>query len=508
MERTIASPHAGTGNGENSDNSWRQILTAVLSFLAMVWQRIRAGLWSIRGNLSSEIAKPLNVERICAHLAVVKRAEKEGSRNLPPSDEEVPSGTQREIIAYFTNLRRRAKQQASGTVEKSDKVLEQIQASDSLEALREIPAGSENKILRFFADAESRLSNTAEREQQQKQHYDTFREKNALNRVASYPRAPYLYFLAVPALIAVIAFALSSLIETYSGHTGAVSLTWIIAASAAAVIVPFVLGDTALRSINHVGGFRGFVAWIVVLAGFGLVIGMAYYTDFHIATVLANPETSNRDVVDSILAAPRDVLAEIADWKGFALLVLTGLFAMLLAYRSDDPYPGYGAVQRAYFKARDARDEASSRLRKRINNQIDEAESQIATVAKRFKSRVREYTRLVEKAEQSPSVLNDYDVELEDACNIVLDRYRVANALHRQTESPMSFTEHVCFSPHGETDALQRSGSASQVTELQTAMGELENEGKLARQQLRTLNLRMITSISEPPQSEDTESSV
>lgn len=498
MQRTIASSQPDTGNREIGGIAWRPILAAVLSFPAIVWQRFRTGFWSVRNKLSSDIAKPLDIERIAAHLAVVKRADEEGRRDHPPSGEEVPAGTQREIIAFFANLRRRARQQATETAEKTSRTLEQIHSSDSLAKLRDIPAGCENKILRYIADFESRLNNTVEREQQQKQHYDAFREKNKLDRVANYPGAAYYFYLIVPVLIVALAVALASMVVTDAGGTSGVSVAWIVAISAVTVIVPFMLGDSLLRRINHVSDFNKFIGRIGAIAAIATIIGIAFYVDFHTAAVLSNPNASGRDVFDAMLAAPLDVVSGIASLKGFGLVVLSGLFAMLLAYRSDDPYPGYGRVQRIYYKARDARNDVSSQLRKRINSLIDEAEADTAKVAKGFKTKVRTYTRLVEKSKQSPAALNDYDVELEDACNIVLDRYRLANAAARNSDSPMSFAEHVCFNPDREIESGSHSNGSSHVPELQAAIVELENEANLARQNLRALNLRMINSLTEP----------
>ena len=229
-----------------------------------------------------------------------------------------------------------------------------------------------------------------------------------------------------------------------------------------------------------------------------MIAAIAYYADFHIAAVLANPDASNRDVLDAMLAASLDVVSAPANWKGFALLVMTGLLAMLLAYHSDDPYPGYGAVQRRYYKARGARDDLFARLRQRVNRLIDRSEAEIAGIRKDFKSKVRAFTGLVEKSERIPSTLREYDAELEDACNIVLARYRAANAAVRRSESPLSFAEHACFNPDSEMDTPQFVNGRVHVTELQTAVAELEKEADLARQKLRDLNVRMINSISEP----------
>lgn len=237
----------------------------------------------------------------------------------------------------------------------------------------------------------------------------------------------------------------------------------------------------------------------------GAILGLALYADFHIAVVLANPDTSSRDVLDAILADPIAIVSPVESWKAFGLVSLAGLFAMLLGYRSDDPYPGYGAVQRSYYRARDVRDDAAARLRKRMNLRIDKAEAEIAAITKSFKNDVRSYARLVEHAGRSPAALSDFDAELEDACNTVLDTYREANAAARQSDSPLSFAEHVCFSPNDEASYQPPANHSSRVEELQTAMGELENEANLAREKLRALNLRMISSIAEP-QAIDTDS--
>ncbi len=505
MERTIVSPQAETGSHETNSIAKHPILTSALSFLATVWQKTRGGIWSVQDRLSSDIAKPLNIERISAHLAVVKRAAEEGSRNLPPSGEEVPSGTQREIIVYFANLRRRAQQRVAETAEKSTRILEQIHISDSLTKIRDIPAGCENKILRYVADFEFPLNNALERERKQKQHYEAFREKNGLDRVAYYPGAAPFYYLIVPVLVAAVAYLLASMVKTYAGSNSGVSVVWIVSVSAAAVIVPFMFGDLLLRSINHVSELRRFIGRIGAIVAIATVFGMAFYADFHIAAVLADADVANRSVLDAMLVAPLDVVSSVADWRGFGLVALAGLLAMILGYRCDDPYPGYGAVQRSFYRARNARDEAFARLRKRINVLIDGAEAEIDSVAKAFKTKVRTYTRLVEKSAQDPSALRDYDVELEDACNIVLDRYRVANAAARQSDTPLSFSEHVCFNPAGDIDSGQRSNSSGHVAEFQAAIVELDNEANSARQKLRTLNLRMINSITEP-QSVDADS--
>jgi hypothetical protein len=344
-----------------------------------------------------------------------------------------------------------------------------------------------------------------ERERNQKRHYEAFRKENKLDRVANYPDFAYLYYLVVPLLIAAMAYAMASLLMPSAGGSSGLSVTWSVMVSAVAIIVPFMFA-MALRSINHVSDFQKFGGWTGIIVTVAAILAIAYYADFRIAAVLADSNVSNRDVFEAMLAAPLDVISGVASWTIFGVFALMGLLAMFLGYRSDDTYPGYGAVQRSYYRARNELENVSLGLRKRINALIDEAEAEVVSIIRGYKAKVRNYTRMVRKSKQFPSVLNDYDVDLEDACNIVLDRYRAANMAARDSEAPMSFTEHVCFNAEGQIPSGWQSGGSNDVEEVQNAVIELENEAKLALQNLRALNLRMINSVAEP-QFVDTESS-
>lgn len=506
MGRIIASPRTGAGYGETRGIAWQPTFYAVLSFLASVLQKIRVGFRSARHRLSAEITQPLDIEHIAERLRVVKRAQEDGRRNLPPPSEEAPAGAQREIIAYFTNLRRCARQQAAEALEKASQALEQIHDSDHLARLRDIPAGAESKILRHLADFDSRLQYCAERERNQKRHYEAFRTENQLDRVAIYPDVAYLYYLVVPLLIAAMAYILASLLVPSAGVSSSVSLTWSGTVSAVAITVPFISGMVSLRAINHLSDFRKFGGWIGVVATVAAILAIAYYADFRIAAVLADPNAADQGTFAAMLAAPLDVVSGVASWPIFGVFVLMGLLAMVLGYRSDDTYPGYGAVQRSYYRARSEREDLSLRLRRWINALVDEAEAEVVSIARDHKARIRNYTRMVRKSTQFPSMLNDYDADLEDACNIVLDRYRAANTAARDSEAPMSFAEHVCFNPESQLASGWQSGSRNDVEEVQNSVIELENQANQARQNLRALNLRMINSVAEP-QFVDAESS-
>ena len=499
MERTIASPQTGAEYKVTLRTTWLHLFRAARSYLANLLQKIRAAFWSARTRSSAAIAaQPLDVEHIAERLSVIERAQEDGRRNLPQPGEEAPAGAQREIIAYFAGLHRRARQQADQAVEKANSALDQIHESDDLAKLRDIPARLESRILRYLADFESRLQYCAERERSQKRHYEAFRQENKLERIASYPDLPYLYYLVVPFLIGGMGYALTTLLAPAGGGSSGLSGIWSLTVSAVAITVPFILGMVFLRGTNHVSDFRKASGWIGVVATIGATVVIAYYADFHIAAMLADPGSSSRDVFDLMRTSPLDVISGIASWKVFGAFMLMGLLAMFLGYRSDDTYPGYGAVQRSYYRARNDLENLSMRLRKRINAFVDEAEAEVMNITRGYKGKVRDYMKMTRKLKQFPSLLNDYEVDLEETCNIVLDRYRAANTAVRKSGAPLSFTEHVCFTTEGPTPTGWQSGSSNEVEKVQHSVIELENQANLALQNLRALNQRMINAVAEP----------
>lgn len=496
MERTIASPRTGAEYKVTLRSTWAYIFHATESYLGNLAQKVRAGFWSARTKLSAEITPPLDVTHITARLNVTKRAREDGRLNLPPPDEEAPTGAQREIIAYFTNLHRRARQHADQAVEKADSTLDQIRDSEDLAKLRDIPDRLESRILRYLAGFESRLQHCVERERNQKRHYEAFRQANKLERIANYPDVAYLYYLVVPFLIAGTAYALARLLGPGAGGSSGLSSMWIVTVSAVASIIPFICGMVFLRAINHLNDLKKLSGWIGVIATIAAILAIAHYADFQVAALAGDPNLSNRDIFNSMLASPFE--SGVASWKIFGLLALMGLLAMFLGYRSDDIYPGYGAVQRSYYRARTELESVSTRLRKRINAFVDEAEAEVNGITRGYKAKVRTYMEMIRKSKQFPSLLKDYNVDLEEACNIVLDRYRAANTAVRRSEAPMSFTEHVCFDAENQPSSGRQSGSSDQGEEVRNSVNELENQAKLALQNLRALNLRMLNAVTEP----------
>ncbi len=462
-----------------------------------VKRKIASSLSYFRNPLGSGISATLDIDKISARLAVEDHARSDGESEQPSSTEEVVAGTQREIVNYFKELQRRALRQAAVLDDKLRGLREKIDVQEAVGSVRDLPRRCENELLRLNEEFQAQLNFLGERGIQQQQHYATFRENNQLDRVAEYPRSSVIYHALMAALIGAGALAIGNLSASGAGAEAVIPASWAVSISLVDVLVPFVLAAVVVRSANHVRPRRRLAGWLGGGIAIVFVGTLSFFLAYYMSAVTTNPGVSASAVIDSILESPNAIGTDVATWAGFGIALLVGSIAYLLGYKSDDPYPGYGAVQRAFYRARNEYEFLIRRLRKRINAVVDEAGAEVTRLSRRPKAQIRQYARLVDESVGVPASLSGYNVALEDACNSLLDRYRAINRDARQTEVPVSFSEHIDFRPEQGPISPLFGDEESPLEEVHPGIGELDNEVVQARQKLKELNWLAISALEE-----------
>ena len=491
MEHSIASPRVNTRASS--------VLIGLSSAVGTGARKLGSGIARLRASWRADIGAPIDADRIAAELAIERRARADGKAELPPSTDEVVAGTQREIAAHFNELQRRAQRQAAALTDKMRARRDRIDLADAAGNLREIAARCEDKLMRLAAASRARLDLLEERESQQQQHYAAFREANRLDRVAEYPRSPLINVALAAALIAAQAFVIGRI--SAEGGGALVPASWAVSFALAGVLVPFGLAATIFRSINHVSQSKRSAAWLGGAAAAAFVGALAVFAAYYVAATGTNPGISPLGVIDQIrldpVASISAVAADTAAWTTFAVAAAIGALAFAVGYKSDDPYPGYGSVQRAFYRARGQRERLVARLRRRINSITDRARAEATAAPKRLKAEVKRYSRLVEDAKRIPARMSEYNAALEDTCNILLDRYRAINAGVRRTEAPTSFSEQVCFGREPASSTLGNDDAWLQ--EFDRGIAELEREAADVRRKLKELHWSALAGLTGAP---------
>ncbi len=447
--------------------------------------------------MGTNISATLDIDKISARLAVEDRARSDGGNEQPSSTEDVVAGTQREIVNYFKELQRRALRQAAVLDDKLRGLREKIDVQEAVGSLRDLPRRCENELLRLNEEFELQLSFLGERRVQQEQHYATFRENNRLDRVAEYPRSSFIYHTLMAALIVAGALAIGTLSASGVGGEALIPASWAVSVSLVVVLVPFVLAAVVFRSANHIRPLRRLAGWLGGGIGIVFIGTLSLFLAHYMSAATTNPGVSVSAVIDSISASPSAIGTDVTTWTGFGIVILVGLIAFLIGYKSDDSYPSYGAVQRAFYRARKEYELLTRRRRKRINAIVDEARAEVTRLPTQPKAQIRQYSKLFEESLGVPASLNGYNVALEAACNNLLDRYRATNKGARQTEVPTSFSEHIYFGLEQEPASPLSGDEESRLEELHPGIAELDGEVVQARQKLKELNLRAISALEE-----------
>jgi hypothetical protein len=438
----------------------------------------------------------LDIDKISARLAIENRAKSDGKNDQPPSTEEGVSGTQREIVVYFKELQRRAQHQIADMARKLREHGEEIDLPGVNGSLRDIPSRCENKIFRLIAESQSRLDYLGERGTQQQQHHKDVREKKQVDQDPEQPVSPVFHWIFMAVLIGAGAIAISKISVPGFGSEEIVPPLWAILSSVIVVLVSSLIARAVSRSANHVGQLT---RWLSSAIGIGSIGVTASFAAHYIVAVTANTDVTLRNVVDSILADPITLVTNVADWKVFGIVISAGLMAYLVNYKPESSHPSNGNVNGVSYRSRRKRDRLTKRLRMQINTIIDVAEFEATELPKQLKSKVSQYSRLVDTSKRISASLSDYDVSLEDGCNILLDRYRAANTNARHTEVPMSFSEHICFRPDHEPNVSIFDTEEARLAQLRQGIVELESEAAQVRQKLRDLNAQAISALEETP---------
>jgi len=497
MEQSIASSH------ENIDakNRLSEIVKSIMAWLRTAMSAVKAVvasiMWRLTNALGSNITAPLDIDKISARLRLENRAQNDGRNDQPRSTEEGVSGTQREVVVYFKELQRRAQDQAAEVAKKLHDFGQEIDLLGVTGKLRDVPSRCENQVLRLIAESQSQLNVLGEQEIQLQRQYSASLEKGQPNEAADRPIPVIFQWVFIAALMGVAAFAIAKISVQGFGSAELIPPPWAIAIALIVALASAAIAGAVSRPVIHAAAVRRLMGWI----GIALIAVMALCAAQFIAAATINPEVSVRSVADSFIADPLAIATNVADWKGVGIVFATGVLAFLVSYQPINAHPGHGATQSALVGTRKKRDRLTKRLRSQINAIIDTADVELTELPSGFKSKISEFSKLVDESKRIPTMLSNYDVALEDGCNILLERYRAANINVRESEAPMSFSEHVCFRPESEPKYQVFDEEYDRLQQLRQGITEFETEAIEIRHKLRDLNARAISALEELPTS-------
>jgi hypothetical protein len=417
-------------------------------------------------------------------MSVEERARADGRNGMPPSNEEVVAGTQNEIIVHFKQLQRTAQRAAAGLADRLRALRDSIDLAESTGHLNDIPPKVENEIHRRTAEFESRINVLRAR----RQHFEELLDDRGLDRRSRHSRLPVMRFGLIAMLVTSGAIAFIDAIAPESFGSMIVSVSWAVLLVLGYILVPMLIGAAVSHSADQVRQPR--VMGMLLGGGIvaALIVSAAIAAGYFVVAPAGFSDAAAASVTSTLLSAPAVMGADVVAWATSAIVAVAGILAFLTGFSSASSGYSERSLQRAILRTADARELRERQMRRRINRIVDDGQAEVTHLLKDLRAKLREYSQLVDDAKRMPDSLREFDIVLEDACNILLDRYRAANASARQSELPMSFSEHVCFRSELGQLSSQFTDEEEHLTKLKERVAGLEDAVANVRQQLRDMN--------------------
>jgi hypothetical protein len=455
-------------------------------------------------------------------LNVDQKAADAGLHDNPKTVSTSLDATESEICAHFIGLARQRRERCELNLARLQLDRKATAAKIDVEQTRDsfarLLTAIEPSLEKLKSEHSAVLYQAKENEARALKHLRWFQQKHGLHhRAAAYPESQFYHFAIVAALALVEWISLATFYAEGSdfGLLGGV----LIAMTLSVVNISLaVLSGSLLRYVNHHSSRRKVLA----------LTGVAFlYTCFILVTLAAaHYRVATNDIAQlqssvSAQSAPNRLASGVPTdldqwraarlaWQRFArnpvgfedvfswiLIVLAaifGVFASYKGYRVDDPYPGYGELDRE-LKRRRAMYEAAKAEYCRVVDQVFERTLQEqAHLLSEVKSNIEYYQQLISRSHDERRTFAHDVAEIQDACNIVLKRYRQTNLRVRVSPAPTYFNDSITFNGHlswpppGISESEERlSGS------YQSAMkdfSDIARQNDATVQKLRTSEIR------------------
>ena len=400
---------------------------------------------------------PVDTERAKTKLRLKERAVEDGEHDIPHSDDEQKSAVVTEIDVYLGNMIARAKEKLIDRL----KAIAKITASQSQTvgaAAREISQIYEETKGKLIADAEYYRGDLLNAKNEKvRAHKELTDYRNTHERVgpAHYPESKVmafgLIFLFAFIEIMVNAYALGS--SHPEGPLG-VGIE-IFMFTVVNIGVAFLLGYYVWRWFHHQSILRNVRSYILaplmilfllfinfLLAHYRDAISKLAARDLEYLDTLNSMQQLGGEALNNLIMSP----LSLADFKSFLLLVVGLLAAAVAAIKSfgmDDPYPGYGKIQRKQVGLTEVFNEKQDAYLQEINELVDGCSKQIN---ERLASLQGHVTALKQRKGDSELMLKKYQnwlTTVETAGKALYAFYRRENMKARESK-----TMPICFNRH------------------------------------------------------------
>ncbi|NNE60454.1 MAG: hypothetical protein HKN35_06155, partial [Woeseia sp.] len=348
MKRGLATSPASAEPASERVVDWRGRFASAWHYAATLASRTWSSLPIARMLSGAGDSSSVDIDTIADRLAVNSSGLDDGRNERPRTEDDALSGTQTEIVRHFREMQVKARDRLARLHQQAAKAADAIYIDGAASRLTDIPSRCRNEAFRIKAEFQPRIDRLVERKAQQHRYYLAYREKHQLDRIAKERYAPVVSIGAIAALIALTTMVLSGLSSTAAAGSHLPGLGWAMGIGIIAIVLPFAVGANMLRFVNHNDLLTNALAWLIALLTVVGIAGMVYVSTYYLEHTAIVAESTIFGTLMAMSNDPWSPVANFSAWQRTGLVGAASLAALFVGYCADDPYPGYGEVQRAY----------------------------------------------------------------------------------------------------------------------------------------------------------------
>lgn len=402
---------------------------------------------------------PINVENVKSILKLSERAQENGSKSVPRTATSSKDAMAEEIDSYLATLISLAQDKLLSYLT-AIKELTNHQSDGSPQMITEIYEAAKSDIKKTARNHYNRLFAIRQNWIRGERELGEFRASHQLLGPARYPDDKTLtygviFFILIVELV-VNAYALGA--AHPEGPLGV--FVEIMMFGVANIGVAYLLGNFIWRYFNHVAVGRKLIAGILAVPMMTFLIFLnfllAHYRDAlskvdannNLTDMLSSVQRLGATATESLLTNP----IAMEDFKSYLLLfvgILASIIATKKSYDLDDPYPGYGKLQREQEKiGREFNSEQDASFRD-MNDMVEDYSEQINGQLDILKGSERAIHFRKNDVHQLYERYESWLGSIESAGHALYAYYREENMkVRKSSKEPRSFTTHSYSLPN------------------------------------------------------------
>ncbi len=443
----------------------------------------------------------INPDMVAEKLDLIAKAQEEGKKNLPPSEQEVRFSTaELEIDTEIQRTVAGYERRASARVENLDAdILGTIKDNEEdIANIYLMPERFKDEVKTYLAAALTEFDEARAEFREVTREYKSFRRKNKLEeRVCEPAKSRGHIFVSWSMLFIFIAFEAvinSSLFATNmsSGLIGGFGTALLL--SLVNVLVCFFLGRVSryrnLASLFYKSaGLFVFIIFAIWLVVFGLAT--AHFRDVLQSSNIINMSDPSLGIItiaakESLISLKADPLG-LSDIFSYLLMGVTILFGVMAFYDGlrydDDPCPGYFKVTAKYINISGAWADAIEERRAEINKIKDKYLKSIKDTIMALHNGLVHARKSNHSKELTLSSYSNAQRSADKAFQSLVSKFRIENAKCRTTPEPVFFTR-IETLDLSELPPVPHRDFTQKLEEHEQKVNELKKDSEKIREQI------------------------